>query len=368
VARGRLGQSLQTFDQALEVLHGPDGPDRVPLGPAHFIGKGQVLLERNEIDAARHCLTRGLELSRGRLTIDAEVVTQGYIAMARLQRACGEYGEAAVTLDGFARLAQERGYTAHLIRRGAAARAQLLLAQGELPAAMRWAEASGLQAEDVITYTREAEYLALVRVLIAQMRAARGQASHATETLQLLDRLLREAEAGERWGSVIEISMLQALALQAAGESTAAMTALQRALTLAEPEHYIRIFADEGQPMARLLHLAHGQGRAPDYVAVLLAALGMPAQQSGALQTVGQVSSRGTVVNPAVLGPLAQPLSKQEHAVLRLLAAGLSNPEIARAMYVEVSTVKTHLKGIYGKLGVHSREQATAKARKLQLL
>jgi len=144
-------------------------------------------------------------------------------------------------------------------------------------------------------------------------------------------------------GYVIEILVLQAMAHQAQNKPDSALKCLKQALTLAEPEGYVRVFADEGAPMAALLRRAAAQGVSPAYVGQLLAAMGPP--------------------RPAT--PLVEPLSARELEVLRLIVAGLSNKEIAAQLYLAVGTVKKHINNIYGKLGVSRRAQAIAKAREL---
>jgi LuxR family maltose regulon positive regulatory protein len=167
----------------------------------------------------------------------------------------------------------------------------------------------------------------------------------------LLSRLLEAAEAGKRAGSLIHILPLLALAFQAQGDVDRALSALSRVLILAEPEGYVRTFVDEGEPMARLLRQALSRGIAPDYVARLLAAFEQEVEPA-----------------PPGMASLVEPLTERELDVLRLVVAGLSNPEIADELVIAVSTVKTHINHIFGKLGVDSRTRAVAKAQELALL
>ncbi len=163
---------------------------------------------------------------------------------------------------------------------------------------------------------------------------------------------------------MIEILALKALALRARNFMSEALVALRRALTLAEPEGYVRTFADEGAPMAALLkQLLKTQGTqpssvghavSPEYASKLLAALGQGTPSTGAS-------------TPGTIGPLVELLSEREREVLRLLASGSSNREIAAELFVSLDTVKSHLKHIYGKLGVRSRAQAVARAKGLGL-
>jgi LuxR family maltose regulon positive regulatory protein len=167
---------------------------------------------------------------------------------------------------------------------------------------------------------------------------------------RLLERLLRAAEEGQRTGSIIEILVVQALAHQTRDDIPAALAALHRALTLAEPEGYVRIFADEGPPLASLLRAVAKQGAAPGYVRQLLAAV-----------------SKTEDSTPASQG-LIEPLSARELDVLRLLGTDLDGPGIARELIVSLNTIRTHTRNIYAKLGVNSRRAAVRRARELDLL
>jgi LuxR family maltose regulon positive regulatory protein len=237
----------------------------------------------------------------------------------------------------------------------AAVRAQLELAQDNLAAAIRWADASGLSVSDEdLLYHREGEYLALSRVRIAHARSDLVTPM-LQDILHLLERLLWDAEAKARMGSVLEILIVRVLALDAQGNRISALSTLEQALLLAEPEGYIRLFVDEGAPMLALLRQAHARSRVPGYVATLLRAFGE--------QHVSDLPPPSA--HPS---PLAEPLTGREREVLRLLLEGASNHEIARRLIVSVNTVKRHVYNLCGKLGVQSRTQAIARARTLNLL
>ena len=215
--------------------------------------------------------------------------------------------------------------------------------------ALRWAREQDLSAEDDLSYLHEFEHITLAKVLLARYAADRSELI-ISEATQLLVRLLRAAEEGERTGSVLEILVVQALAHQAQGDIPAALAALQRALTLAEPEGYLRVFVDEGTPMASLLRTAAKMGIAAGYVRRLLAAF-----------------ARTDDRKPANLG-LIEPLSERELDVLRLLGTDLDGPDIARELTVSLNTVRTHTKNIYAKLGVNNRRAAVRRAVELDLL
>jgi LuxR family maltose regulon positive regulatory protein len=208
---------------------------------------------------------------------------------------------------------------------------------------------------DDLSYLREFEHITLARVLLARSKSDRANRS-MLEAMGLLERLLKAAEEGGRTGSVIEILVLQALAHQAQGDIPAALIPLERALTLAEPEGYVRMFVDEGPPMAVLLEKAtkHGDpawgtGNAPNYVRQLLTAFGCASDRTPVKQV------------------LIEPLSERELEVLRLLGTGLNGPEIARELVVSLNTIRTHTKNIYSKLGVDNRRAAVRRAEELKL-
>ena len=177
-----------------------------------------------------------------------------------------------------------------------------------------------------------------------------------TEALDLLTRLLQAAEAGGRQGSAIEILLLQALAHEVQDDMPQALASLERALTLAEPEGYVRIVVREGEPMAKLLKETAVQLIAPNYVRRLLAACAASEPAPGSTQTA------------AAEQPLIEPFSERELEVLQLVAEGLSNREIAERLFLALSTVKGHNRVIYGKLNVGRRTEAVARARALGIL
>jgi LuxR family maltose regulon positive regulatory protein len=208
--------------------------------------------------------------------------------------------------------------------------------------------------DDNPSYLQERAYLTLVRIRIVQGRTD-PTGPFLQDALDLLSRLLVDAQAKARLNSVLEILILRALAFDARGNRTEALATLERALLLAEPEGYIRLFIDEGKPMVALLHQALARGLAPSYAATLLIASGEQEEPSHSHQV------------PRV-GPLVEPLSERELDVLRLLVSGLSNSAIAQELVVSLGTVKRHVYNIYGKLGVHTRTQAVARAQTLNLL
>jgi LuxR family maltose regulon positive regulatory protein len=364
--QGRLRAAAATYRELDQIIADPadlQGPRGLYSSPAYYVGLGDLHREWNELDAADGYLAQALELLPHTLAVDADYAARGYIAWARLQYARGEHGAAQQTLATFADLAHGRGLASHLITRGVAVQAQLALAAGNLAAAVTWADASGLHADDPIWFPREAEYLILARIWIG--RAGRESASdYLAQALHLLDRLLADASAKARGASVLEILIVQAQALWTQGARPVALATLGRALALAAPEGYVRRFVDEGPVLRVMLEAAYSRGVERDYLTRLLAACAPRQPEPGAQAALAPRLTTPSVARAA----LAEPLSERERQVLRLIVDGKSNAEIAQALVIAVSTVKTHTNSIFGKLGVTSRTQAIARARELPLL
>jgi LuxR family maltose regulon positive regulatory protein len=337
--QGSLRQAIATYEEALELASGP-GNRPVPFAGMAYAGMAGPLYERNDLDGAMRCATEGIRLSELGGFLPYQVF--GHCLVARIHEAQGDRDGAVGALQEAERLGQRCDY-ALPVALVAEFRARLCIAQGNMAAASLWAQERKLSSGDDLDSAREVEQTAVARALTTQDRPG--------EALSLLARLSESAQAAGRIGSAIGIWTLQAPAFQAQGDPHEALSALERALSVAEPEGYVRTFVDEGEPMARLLRRALSQGIAPNYVARLLAAFGEEVELSS-----------------SAMDSLLEPLSERELEVLRLIVAGLSNPEIARELVIAVSTVKSHVNHIYGKLGVERRTQATARARELGLL
>jgi LuxR family transcriptional regulator, maltose regulon positive regulatory protein len=334
VSQGRLHDAMRTYERGLRLLAEPGRPVLRGAADMH-VGMSVLLIEHDEVDAAR----RELEISRdlGEHLGLAQNPYRWHAAMAQIRISEGDLGGALAEVDEAGRL-----YVGDFfpnVRPIAALRARLLVAQGRVAEAGAWAREQGLSADDAPTYLREYEHITLARILLGR-----------TGNSQLLERLLDAALAGERAGSAIEILLLQALALRAAGDIPAALVPLEHALTLAEPEGYVRMFVNEGAPLATLLQAALKRGVAPAYVRALLTAFG-PGQHPRPLDQA-----------------LVEPLSERELDVLRLLGTDLDGPDIARELVVSLHTVRSHTKSIYAKLGVNNRRAAVSRAAELGLL
>jgi LuxR family maltose regulon positive regulatory protein len=345
IAQGRLSRAHASCLGAMESL-GDRGAAAAVLGRLRAI-LAEILYQRNDLASARQHAAEGLELiGRG---WSPEGLVASYAWMAHIQQALGEPQEALTTIRQATEIAEQSGI--HRIALIASAhQVRLWLAQGDLKEASRWAQRYRQVGET--EYLREFEELTLTRVLLADEEFAGA--------LSLLDALLLPAEEAGRVGHVIEILALQALALQGLGRTEDALQPLGRALHLAQPENYVRLFINAGEPMADLLRTVIHRGLALDYPVTLLEAFGEPREAWSPIDR--RVDSHRT---PAVL---VDPLTDRELEVLALLAEDLSNREIAQQLYISLPTVKSHTSHIYQKLAVHSREEAVTRARALNLL
>ena len=239
LAQGRLDAALGTYQRALEITT-PLGQPALPAAGIAFVGMAEVEYQRGELDAALEHVTKGIARLR---PVNYPVAT-GLAARAWIRQAQGDAAGAREAMGEAERVAPSPA-VAGLINPVPAQRARLQLAQGDAAAAARWTKQRGLGASDEPGYPQEREYLVLARVMLAQDRPR--------QALALLERLLAQAATQGRIGGVIEIRALQALALDASGEQASVVDALAEALTLACPQGYVRVFADEGPPMGGLL-------------------------------------------------------------------------------------------------------------------
>ncbi len=236
-----------------------------------------------------------------------------------------------------------------------ALKARVWLRHGRLGEALAWAPERGLSAQERLSYLREYEHITLARVLIAQHKSD-PQAGAIPGAIDWLQRLLQAAEAGQRMGSVIEILVTQARAIQAHGDVTQALVPMERALSMAEPEGYVRNFVDECAPMAKLLSESAERGILPGKTGRLIAAFQAEPQ-----------TGKGKPDLPNAQR-LIEPLSLRELEVLELMAQGHSNREIGERLFLAVTTVKGYNQKLFDKLQVQRRTEAIARARALGLL
>jgi LuxR family maltose regulon positive regulatory protein len=343
IAQGRLREAMRTYERGLQLA--TQGASFLRGAADMHVGISQLYYERDDLIAATQHLLRSKEL--GDLAGLPQNPYRWCVAMAHIRMAEGDLNGALDLLHE-----AEHLYTGDFspnVRPVPALKTRVWVAQGRLGEALGWAREQGLSIEDDLSYLREYEHITLARILLAQY-----QQDHAVDTILdatgLLERLLKAAEDGGRTGSVIEILILLALVHQMQGDIPAALTALERALMLAEPEGYVRIFVDEGHPISLLLEQAAKHGIAPNYVHHLLRAFGKDEDRA------------------RVDEGLIELLSARELEVLRLLGTDLDGPDIARQLVVSLNTLRTHTKNIYTKLGVNNRREAMRRADELGLL
>jgi LuxR family maltose regulon positive regulatory protein len=304
---------------------------------------GELHYEWNDLTEAWEDLTDGLK--RAELGGDVRSLIAGYLLASRMKLAHGEIAAAAERLERARSLVEEAPFE-EWTSRFERTQLELWLAQDRLRAAITWADQT--LRDDALLGRSEPEVaqLGLAHVLIVK-----GDPPSRERALALLKRVLQASAAEGRVGIQLEALALEALARWQAGDRAGALTSLEQALRLAEPEGYIRLFADLGPSMARLLQEARSRTLMPDYVTTLLAACGDRTSLPGVL-----------------FGSMPDPLTEPELEILRLVSAGLTNREIADRLSISTQTVKKHTGNIYSKLSAHTRTEAVARARQLNLL
>jgi LuxR family maltose regulon positive regulatory protein len=370
--RGQLHRAREFYQRSVDACAETSGRPW-PVAGRSLVHLGELAYEWNDLTASARYLSQALDLL-------AKAIPgwrlHGHLVLAHVKQAQGDGDGARQAMETARQLAIESDTELDDVVVEAHA-ARLALAQGDLGAALRWTQArrasavpaAGGPAKDAETLIRSELMLELEQVILARVYVASDQPG---EALTILQPPLEAAEKRGRTGSLIRLLAVQALALAAQGERESAAQALGRALTLAEPEGYVRTFVDEGEPMRMLMadcrwqmaksaHRAPGTSwsKMPDYLDRLMAAFGQP-----------PATSQSTTMShlPSAIGQMVEPLSERELEVLHLIAEGLANQEIAQRLFLSVPTVKWHTTHIYGKLGVQNRTQAVAQARVLGLL
>ena len=336
---GLLHQAAEIYAETLQMATRPDGRKLVTAGEV-YAELSQVSYEWNNLEAALEQAHSCIALCRqwGYKAFQAT----GSVVLARLEQIQGNAVTAVEHMNTAEKLTKEHHFAFKYTVRVKYGLVRLWIAQGNLEKASHIVQESGITANDEIPYLREPEFLALLRLLLAQ--------GDYDASLALSKRLLQKAETGKRIGRVIEVLVLQALIFQCRQETERSLTVLKRALSLARPERYIRTFVDEGEPMARLLHLARSRQIETEYAADLLSVF---EKAAGKTQPPSQL--------------LIKPLTMREIEVLRLIEAGCSNQDIAGKLVISIPTVKRHISNIYTKLGVESRTQAVSMGKELKL-
>ena len=344
---GQLHQAMNTYEQMKQVFAN-QVVKNIQISGYACVGMGQIFYAWNELDNAEQQSHAGIDY--GKKVNNLRILTLGHLALARTLQAQGDAVGAMNTMQDANEIWQNYNLSRWtLLPSVAAYQAWLSLVQGDIAPASQWAQEKGLDPDGELLYQYERDFITLARLFVAQ-----GEGDKA---LELLQRLLSSAVQGGRIAREIEILALQSISIHEQGNLEQALTVLKKALTLAEPGGFMRVFVDEGPPMARLLYESLSSEIAPDYVRKLLVAF--PKSEPEKAEASHQATSGSVWI---------EPLTDRELEILHYVAEGLTNPDISNRLYLSPNTIKTHLRNIFGKLDVSNRTQAVAKGRTLGIL
>lgn len=351
--QGQLHETAATLQRALDLVT-QQAVTELPITAVIHQPLAEIFYEWNELTKAADQATMAVERAlRGG---NPRILLLSYVILARVLAAQGENAQAQTALDRAEALVSEHELPPRYANEVHTLRVKSWLQDNNLAAALDWVQATGLQPTDEISSDKRSQYNLLARILIRQHQFGVG--------LDLFDRLLQAAEKAGNLLSTLESLACKSIALYLSGNVSQARACLGRALALAVPHNFRRLFIDEGPVMQRLL-LAFRTEQMPQpsdsrivlYVDQLLVAFNGSAEPVAAPLPVR-----------APQPSLIEPLTEREVEVLHLIAQGLSDREVAERLVVVIGTVKRHLNNLYGKLGVHSRTHALARARELNLL
>jgi len=349
--QGLLHKAYDSYQTAAQLIPSDDNQH---LGARSLveIGIADLLCEWNDLDAALVHMNEGLKLIS--MWEKADDLVLAYITLARIHQAQANKGEATEAVEKAIHLVRTRGIFSEARHIVEYAKVKLWLAQGDLQAANHWAasQEERLSSDNIAEFENELIYISLVRVMLVFNKN--------DEAMRLLSHLEKNSQNGGRKGRLLEIMLLKALGLQKMENTKKASIALTESLTLAEPEGYVRIFLDEGQPMQMLLAqwLENNKSDSLEkYAKLLLSQFDAETYLAEAAQEKYSPASN-----------LIEPLSQRELEVLNLMALGLTNKKIAEQLIVAPGTIKAHAASIYRKLDVANRTEAVARARQLDIL
>jgi LuxR family maltose regulon positive regulatory protein len=366
VMKGHLRTASQMTERAMGVVmvRAP----RWQEGPSPAVSMidqvlAEIARERNDLSAARIHIDRCVHLAE--MWGNAEILADSYVLQARICEAIGDIPAMRRALAAATDMVGRAELAPLTIRQVDAYAARLHLYRGDLAFASQWVEtwheAYGGElcgAPGVTIFVQWIELATAGRVYLT-----RGQYA---DVIRYVVPLLQCTVEGGWFGIAISLAAMQALAFQGQGDVRAALASLNQALAWAEPEGYVRSFVDFGLPMTQLLRQVQSSGLYDDYVRELLVALEVAVARRPEWTALASVQH--PIVMPATTTELVEPLSERELDVLRLIARGLTNREIAEQLYIAVSTVKSHINNLYGKLAVSNRAHAVARAGDLELL
>jgi LuxR family maltose regulon positive regulatory protein len=362
-SRGQLKQAAKIYQEILQFAANRDGPVNPACGQI-YINLGDLFYEWNDFSLAAEHYSKGLAL--GEQAGIGDIILNGYRAQAFLWQRQGDITNALQRLHRIKQRIQAFNHIPLIADRIACIEADLALRRDDLAEVSQWVAMTDLSLNDKPDSLRhEYGYAILIQFFLAWGQG-RSEPHLLYQASSLLERLIELAESKEYINAAIFFNTLQALVYQALNKLNWALTILERALSLAEPSGYIRNFLDRGPAMAILLRQARKQGIMPDYTSKLLAAFQAEVQTSrdttGHRQLIPPLNSDASAI------PVLEPLTERELDVLKQMAIGLSNQQIADKLVISINTVRTHLKNVYSKLNTRSRVQAIAIARQLGIL
>lgn len=367
--RGQLHQAADRYREVLDVDASHPGHLMPAYGKA-LVGLGWLCYEWNRLDEAARYFHQGVTLGE-QLGI-GDILWHGYPGQALLLQRKGDKARMMLVLDKLKAISRRISVAGAIPRaRAETARfeAELAFARGDLSAVARWAETTQPRLDEMPERIWGAHWL-LARLLIAQSRVC-DDPSVLSQVIAMLNRLMSLVDTAIHIDAMIRLQILLALAYQAQHKPRQALKLLEQALMLAQPSGYVRAFLDEGPAMQMLLHQSLSHTCLPDYVRQLLHAfqhepdrtLAAPISQAHAINGQLAAASRRSGATHFV-----EPLTTREREVLKQIANGLSNQEIAEKLVLSLNTVRSHIKNAYGKLHVRSRIQAVEAARRLDIL
>jgi LuxR family maltose regulon positive regulatory protein len=358
IGAGRLHEADQVTKQAI-LLDTQSGGSRLPEVGWVTPFRAEILREWNDLASAHSLATEAISLCEQAISLPSlSFLYGGYVVLGRVCLSCGDLDAACTFLQQAEQIGKGMNQQIYLQIHShftTIEQVRLWLASGEMDQATRWIEELNVTEQHLTPFARERQEVARAHILLAK--------DQPIAALQCLDPVCQRATAGQRWGHVIEIRLLQALAHQRLHEEPQALVALSEAVRLGEPEGYLRSFVEEGEAMVVLLCKLREKQRKvgpTPYLDRVLAAFPKSSQMS--------TSPSKRMAKQTQSQPLREPLSERELQVIKLMAKGTSNQEIAQELVIVVDTVKRHVGHIFAKLGVKNRVQAVRQAQKLGLL
>jgi LuxR family maltose regulon positive regulatory protein len=345
-ARGELLQAKEQCQQLMEYAVDNGFSDPGTTGWIQAI-LGDILAETNDLDEAFQVVREAVNLTK--LGRDVTLLSWRNMCLTRILMSLGDFNRAEIIIKKTEVMSQKATIPPLVNYQMMNYRVRVWLSQGRLDEAIKWMREQMEDSESKSTFVGTRINIPIARIRIAQQLPEKAN--------ELLLPLLDAAETGGHISRAIELLILQALSLQAGDEIEKALIPLDKALSLAQPRGFFRIFVDEGPPMARLLYEALSRQISPEYVQKLLAAF--PSVEPEKELSSNPVDSDSEWI---------EPLSERELEVLQLIAYGLSRQEIANELVLSLNTIKTHARNIFSKLGVNNQMQAVGKARGLGLL